>query len=81
MKDLSGNLIRQLRARLDMSQEQMAAKIGVAFSTLNRWENDKSSPRGKARRRLLEIIEEVGFEENQNRETSSPRRRLKNDVF
>ncbi|MEE8441174.1 MAG: helix-turn-helix transcriptional regulator, partial [Spirochaetia bacterium] len=39
-------ILKQLRTRLDMSQEDLAAKLGVAFSTLNRWENGHSIPRG-----------------------------------
>lgn len=41
------NLIKQLETyRLEnkVSQEQLAEKLGVAFSTVNRWLNSKSKP-------------------------------------
>ncbi|MDP6526021.1 MAG: helix-turn-helix transcriptional regulator [Kiritimatiellia bacterium] len=41
-------ILKQLRTKLDLSQEELAARLGVAFSTLNRWENARSVPRGKA---------------------------------
>ena len=53
-------MIRKLRGKLGMTQEKFAAKIGVTFSTVNRWENGKSSPsplalkRVEAQRRALE---------------------------
>ena len=41
-----------------MSQEEFAHRIGVSFSTLNRWLNKKTQPRSKA---IIEAIKrEVG---------------------
>jgi putative transcriptional regulator len=37
----TSKMIKQLRAALGLTQEQFAAKLGVTFSTVNRWENDK----------------------------------------
>ena len=42
-KDIS-KMIRQLRAALGLTQEQFAAKVGVTYTTINRWENDKGKP-------------------------------------
>jgi len=36
--------IKKLRSMLGMTQEQFAARVGVTFSTVNRWENGKSKP-------------------------------------
>jgi len=36
--------IKELRSKLGLTQEQFAAKIGVTFSTVNRWESSKSKP-------------------------------------
>jgi putative transcriptional regulator len=36
--------IRTLRQRLQLTQEDFAHLIGVTFSTVNRWENGKSTP-------------------------------------
>src|SRR3546814_1687414 len=36
--------IRQLRARLNLSQEELAARLNVSYATINRWEAGKSKP-------------------------------------
>lgn len=35
------------RAKLNISQEELAAKLGVCFCTINRWENGKTTPSKK----------------------------------
>jgi len=52
-------IIRNLRAKLGLTQEQFAAKVGVTWSTVNRWENGRGSPSPLARRRIEELQEEV----------------------
>ena len=49
--DLAGK-IRELRSKLGLTQEQFAAKVGVIFSTVNRWESGKSKPSPLAMRQL-----------------------------
>jgi putative transcriptional regulator len=44
--------IRSLRQHLQMTQEDFAHLIGVTFSTVNRWENGKSTPNRIAHRLL-----------------------------
>jgi putative transcriptional regulator len=44
--------IRSLRQRLQLTQEDFAHLIGVTFSTVNRWENGKSTPNRIANRLL-----------------------------
>jgi DNA-binding transcriptional regulator YiaG len=53
-------LIKELRERLHMTQEQFAQKVGVTYSTVNHWENGKRSPQPFLVRRLLELKEELG---------------------
>jgi len=36
--------VRKTRQRLFLTQEDFAKEIGVAFSTVNRWEGGKSKP-------------------------------------
>ncbi|MBU8933436.1 MAG: helix-turn-helix domain-containing protein [candidate division Zixibacteria bacterium] len=50
--------IKKLRKRLNLTQEQFAFKIGVTFSTVNRWENNRGRPSPLAMRRIDELIEE-----------------------
>lgn len=42
-KDLP-EAIKQLRNALGLSQEKLAAEIGVTTSTVNRWENGRGTP-------------------------------------
>jgi len=50
-KDIS-KTVRELRAAFCLTQEQFAAKLGVTYTTINRWENDKGKPYPLAMRQL-----------------------------
>ena len=52
-------MVRKLRAAIGMKQEQFAAKIGVTYSTINRWENGKSTPSPLAMLRIEELQNEL----------------------
>lgn len=39
-----GQLIRELRQTLRLTQEKFAAQLGVSFPTINRWENGHATP-------------------------------------
>ena len=41
--------VRFVREKLDMSQEDLARALNVSFSTINRWENEKTKPIKMAR--------------------------------
>lgn len=62
-KDIS-RVVRELRSKLNLSQEELAARLGVSFATVNRWENEKITPRGKARDAILKLIEQSGFDQD-----------------
>jgi DNA-binding transcriptional regulator YiaG len=49
--------IRALRLKLGLTQEQFAAKVGVTFSTVNRWESGKSKPSPLAMRQIKEMMD------------------------
>lgn len=51
-------LLRAIRAKLDLSQEQLAERLGTSFTTVNRWEAGHNKPQ----RAKLEAIEELGRE-------------------
>ncbi|HEY9615524.1 MAG TPA: helix-turn-helix transcriptional regulator [Microcoleaceae cyanobacterium] len=51
-----GQLIRQLRQLTGLSQEQFAATLGVAFSTINRWENGHMQPSPLALRQIQTML-------------------------
>lgn len=53
--------IKQLRTKLGLTQEKIAAKVGVTFSTVNRWESGKSKPSPLAMRQIDEMMEKAGI--------------------
>ena len=44
MKEYTGEDVKNLRTRLDLTQEQMARRLGVTLFSVSRWERDKSKP-------------------------------------
>ena len=44
--------------QLELTQEQFAAKVGVTWSTVNRWENGRGKPSPLAMRRIEELQKE-----------------------
>lgn len=50
--------VRKLRKALDLSQEDFARLLGVAFQTVNRWENGLAAPSGLADS-LLECLAKI----------------------
>lgn len=53
-KDI-GRMIRELRKAMGLTQEQFAAEVGVTWSTVSRWENNRGSPSPLARHRIKEL--------------------------
>lgn len=53
------HLIRTVRCLTGLSQEQFAKKIGVAFSTINRWENGHMQPSPLALKQIKTILSEL----------------------
>lgn len=47
-------LIKKIRQFTDLSQTEMANKVGVRFATINRWENGHSYPTRLAQEKLYE---------------------------
>jgi predicted ATPase/DNA-binding CsgD family transcriptional regulator/DNA-binding XRE family transcriptional regulator len=47
--------LRRLRAGLDLSQEQLARRLGVSFATVNRWEAGRTRMSARAERALAEF--------------------------
>ena len=53
-------LIRELRERTGLTQEKFAAKLGVTFPTINRWENGRAKPSPLAMQRIEELLRGMG---------------------
>ena len=45
--------VRKLREKFLLTQEDFAKELGVAFSTVNRWENGKEMPTYKSMRLIM----------------------------
>jgi len=59
-------LIKELRDKLDLTQEQFAQKVGVTFATVNNWEKGTRTPHPFLFQRLLEMAEEAGLKNIRN---------------
>ncbi len=70
VKPDTATMIRKLRLALGLTQEQFAAKVGVTFSTANRWESGKSKPSPLA----MQQIKELSAEPNHRTRKPSKRR-------
>ncbi len=51
--------VRSVRERLGLTQTQLAARIGVSFATVNRWENGQNRPARLAWRQILDLEAEL----------------------
>ena len=52
---LSPTLIRSLRARLGVTQGQLASLVGVSVGAVTGWENGRIAPRGRNRTALVAL--------------------------
>jgi len=53
-------LVRELRDRTGLTQEKFAAKLGVTFPTINRWENGRAKPSPLAMQKIEELLRSMG---------------------
>ena len=60
------DLIKELRDKLDLTQEQFAQKVGVTFSTINNWEKGTRTPHPFLFQKLLDIAREIGLKNIEN---------------
>ena len=56
-------ILRATRAALNLTQEQLAERLGVSFATVNRWEGGGTKPQRAAQEAILALAREAGFEE------------------
>jgi len=59
--DQAAQLIALLRTQLNLSQEQLASRLNVAYATINRWELGKSKPQKAQQEAILELMDEAGL--------------------
>lgn len=53
-------MVRELRERTGLTQEKFAARLGVTFPTINRWENGRAKPSPLAVQKIEELLRSMG---------------------
>lgn len=53
-------LVRELREITGLTQEKFAARLGVTFPTINRWENDRAKPSPLAMEKIEGLLRSLG---------------------
>jgi DNA-binding transcriptional regulator YiaG len=53
-------LVRELRERTGLTQEKFAAKLGVTYPTINRWENGRAKPSPLALKQIEDLARHLG---------------------
>ncbi len=56
MENLYLSAIRRLRAKLNISQTELAAILGVSFTSVNRWEKGHHQPTVIAKEKLKQLF-------------------------
>jgi len=56
------SILRSIRAVQNLSQEQLAERLGVSFATVNRWEGGVTKPQRAAQQAILDLAGAVGLE-------------------
>ena len=54
--------LRAIRANLDLTQEQLAERIGVSFASINRWEGGVTRPQKAAQEAIAALAVEAGVD-------------------
>lgn len=58
MENLYPSAIRRLRAKLNISQTELAAMLGVSFTSVNRWEKGHHQPTVIAKEKLKQLFKD-----------------------
>jgi len=61
-------LVKELRVKLILSQQEFANLLNVSFASINRWETGKHEPTIKAKRKIVELckVNGINLEEEKN---------------
>lgn len=58
MENIYPSAIRKLRAKLNISQTELAAILGVSFTSVNRWEKGHHQPTVIAKEKLKQLFKD-----------------------
>jgi putative transcriptional regulator len=56
----TADLVRDVRLRLGVTQEQFAARLGVTCPTVNRWEKKRAKPSPMALKLIEGLLQQLG---------------------
>ncbi len=62
--DNYASAIKELRRKMNLSQQGMAQLLGISFSSVNRWENEAHEPTLKVKRKLRSLFVEYDIKIN-----------------
>ena len=62
-------LVRELRQRTGLTQEKFAARLGVTYPTINRWENGRAKPSPLAMEKIESLLRSLEDEGEDLRKT------------
>ncbi|MHB8147914.1 MAG: type I restriction-modification system subunit M N-terminal domain-containing protein, partial [Vulcanimicrobiaceae bacterium] len=60
VKNDPSHILRAIRSKLNLSQEQLAASLNVSFASVNRWEAGKSKPQKAQAQAIEALADEAG---------------------
>lgn len=58
-------MLRAIRSTLNLTQEQLAERLGVSFATVNRWEGGANMPQKAARETIAALAQKAGISPDQ----------------
>ncbi len=61
MENIYPSAIRRLRAKLNISQTELAKMLGFSFTSVNRWEKGHHEPTVIAKEKLKQLFKENGI--------------------
>lgn len=53
-------IIREVRERIGLTQEKFAAKLGVTFPTVSRWDHGRAKPSPLALKQIENVLLKLG---------------------
>lgn len=56
-----GDRLKEIRRKCLLSQSEFAEELGISFSTVNRWENNKSTPNYQTLKKIRDFCEKKGI--------------------
>lgn len=65
-------MLRAIRAKLDLTQKQLADRLGVSFATVNRWEGGASKPQRAQAAAIAALAHDAGVPDEAPGETGAP---------